>query len=369
MTYKSGKFYFSHDYDESEISSLLVVAHVLNETIIDLPILPELADRLDPDLMYSSISGTAAIEGNPITSDDARKISQGQNLNEYTQKHKQEILNLIEAYRFLNDHGAADKPVILSEDFIKKLHYTITKDVYDEHNIPGQYRNGKVFVGDKAHGGIYTPPKILKDIKKLMHVFVTWINSDELIATDPFIRGALCHYYLCLIHPFWDGNGRTARLLEATILQTANIRYAPQKLSNYYYSSVDDYYIAFSKSIDLKKSATPFIRFVLNAAVESLTLIKGEIISFIRRFALRDYYLHMKQQKQITQRQFDLLNLLLDHPFDFTLKSLFSDLPFSILYQSVSVQTARRDLKKLKTMNFLSLDKTGLYTLNHRALG
>ena len=57
LTVKPGKFYFSAEYDSSQIDSLLVRATVLNETIADLPILPELASQIEPDIMYSSISG------------------------------------------------------------------------------------------------------------------------------------------------------------------------------------------------------------------------------------------------------------------------------------------------------------------------
>ena len=57
----------------------------------------------------------------------------------------------------------------------------------------------------------------------------------------------------CIIHPFWDGNGRTGRLIEAIILQASNIKYVPRELSNYYYRNVDEYYNSFSKSIRIKK--------------------------------------------------------------------------------------------------------------------
>ena len=80
LTFKSGKFYFSELYDGSQIESLLVRANVLNETIVDLPILPELASNIEPNIMYSSISGTAAIEGNPITGEDVKRIAQGEEI-------------------------------------------------------------------------------------------------------------------------------------------------------------------------------------------------------------------------------------------------------------------------------------------------
>lgn len=370
LTFKSGKFYFSDGWNREKVNHLLVQAELLNETVVDLPILPRLADQLNPDIMYSSISGTAMIEGNPITGEDVRKIAEGEDIESYTQKDKQEIKNLIEAYMVA---ATLDPPkegmhVQLTEELIRELHKIITMEIPHEQNVPGQYRNGLVYVGDKAHGGIYTPPKVLDDVKNLMGEYLGWINSPEIVALSPFIRAALAHYYFCLIHPFWDGNGRTARLIEAILLQTAGIKYVPKELSNYYYRNVDDYYIAFSKTIKLKKDVTPFLTLMLKASVESLQEIKKTIIYFIRVFSLKDYYAFQQSKKHITKRQLDLLNLLLDYPTQFTLKDLLSDNPFAILYRNVSVQTARRDLKKLTAKDYLTFEQ-GKFSLNMKVLG
>lgn len=309
------------------------------------------------------------IEGNAITGEDVRRIAEGEDIVSYTQKDKQEIKNLINAYNWLSGIEPSDEPFTLTEDIIRELHKIITSNVPFENNIPGQYRNETVYVGDKAHGGKYKPPKILDDIKNLMAEFINWINSEEIKALNPFIRAALAHYHFCLIHPFGDGNGRTSRIIESLLLQTSNIKYVPNDISNYYYRNVDDYYIAFSKSIELKKNVTPFLEFMLKASIESLQKIKESIIYFIRKFALRDFYAFEKQHKRITKRQFDLLLLLLDNQIQFTLKDLLHKSPFSILYSTVSTQTARRDLKKLTDKNILNVSGKNKYSLNLRALG
>ncbi|RLC05410.1 MAG: hypothetical protein DRH90_06090 [Deltaproteobacteria bacterium] len=98
---------------------------------------------------------------------------------------------------------------------ISDVHRLITHGIDIELNNPGVYRNHKVQVGNRNHGGVYTPPKCLPDINKLMTVFCEWINSEELVKLYPPIRAALTHYYLGLVHPFGDGNGRTARILDS----------------------------------------------------------------------------------------------------------------------------------------------------------
>lgn len=369
LTFKSGKFYFNEKYDSSQVDSLLMRATILSETIVDLPILPELASQIQPDIMYSSIAGTAAIEGNPINTNDVKKIAMGEKIEVYTQKHQQEIKNLISAYDLLTGIKPVEEPLVLTEEFICNLHEIITHDIPDKNNIPGKYRNGIVYVGDRAHGGVYTPPKNIADIKNLMYEFVDWINSDEVLNINPFIRASLAHYYFCTIHPFWDGNGRTARLIEAIMLQASNIKYVPRELSNFYYRNVDEYYNSFSKSIRIKKDASPFLEFSLGATVESLTTIKKTIIFFIRQFTLRDFYTFERRKKNLTARQFELLSLLLENSISFSLKELLETRPFSILYNKVTTQTARRDMKKLAAMGLLSVDEDNKYSLNFKVLG
>lgn len=370
LTFKSGKFYFSEEYDH-KLLVLLERVIVLNETIADLPILPEMASQLEPDIMYSSISSTAAIEGNPITEEGVKRIAEGEDIEEYTKKDKQEISNLIKAYGLLNKAEVSEKPIILSENLIRDLHKIVTHRVPHENNIPGNYRNGIVHVGDIAHGGVYTPPKILSDIKNLIKGYINWINSDEIKILSPFIRAALAHYYFCIIHPFWDGNGRTARLLEAIILQAANIRYVPKELSNFYYRNIDEYYHAFSKTIKLKKDFTPFLSFFLKASDRSLTNIKEDIIYLIRKFTLKDYYVYLKNNKVLRKRQLDLLTLLLDYPsyIEFNMKDLFTLSPLSMLYSKVSDQTARRDIAKLADARLIVKNENEKYNLNLRVLG
>ena len=176
LTFKSGKFYFNEEYDTSQIERLLVRATVLKETIVDLPILPELASQIQPDIMYSSISGTAAIEGNPITGEDVKKIAQGEEIEIYTKKDQQEIKNLIKAYNLLAGIEPTAEPFILTEELICELHKIITSDVPDENNVPGKYRNGLVYVGDKAHGGVDTPLKLIENIRNIMNEIVDWIH-------------------------------------------------------------------------------------------------------------------------------------------------------------------------------------------------
>jgi Fic family protein len=369
MTLKSGNFVFSRKFSYRTISPLIVEAQILYETVNDLPILPEMASILKKDLIRRSIFGTAAIEGNPLPEEKVGQIISDADEKFSEEKAEQEIKNLIRAYAVIDSIKPSDEPPIVNEEFIRDIHEDITRNIRYPENEPGVYRNTKRQVGDKDHGGMYIPPKCLPDIQNLMKEFIEWINGDELRKSEILVRAALTHYYLGLIHPFGDGNGRTARLAEAAILTYGGIKYVPVMLSNYYYQNIDDYYWAYSKSIKNKKhDVTPFIEFVFKGMISSLREIKEGITYFIRIFALRDYYSYLRERRFLTQRQHDLLGTLLNTDVGFTLKDLFSKMPFQILYRNVTERTARNDLKKLTERFYLLRDENNVYSLNIKAL-
>ena len=368
-TFKSGNFIFSWKYSLNEIIVLLVEAEVAYKTLKDLPILPEWATKLEGDLIRRSIFGTAALEGNPLQEDEVAGIIDKKQKPGKMKQAEREIENLIAVYDFVKKLESSGSAFEITEKVIKEVHAIITGKIDYASNLPGKYRNHKVQVGDKDHGGIYTPPKCLPDIEKLMKEFTLWINSDSLKNEDPYIRAGLAHYYLGLIHPFGDGNGRTARIIEAILLRTAGIKYVPVMLSNYYYKNMDDYFRAFSIARKNKeKDTTAFIKFVLQGAVDSLDEIKEGITFHLELLLMRDYCDFLRKRKSLTQRQFDLIDLLLDNPKSFSLQDLFNASPFNTLYRNTSERTARRDLKKLLEENLLYLEN-GKYNLNFQVLG
>lgn len=370
MTFKSGPFAFSCNYSIGKTQPLEIESRILNETIRDLPILPAMGAQIDQDLIKRSIFGTAAIEGNPLSEENVAELIDEIDQEGAKSNHEIEIGNLNTAYKMIKEMQIAGEPLILNEQFIKDLHRIITLDVQSEGNNPGHYRSHKVQVGDRNHGGVHTPPKCLSDIDKLMKSYVHWLNSSELMNLYPPIRAALAHYHFGLIHPFGDGNGRTARLLEAFMMQASGFKYAPVMLSNLYYLNLDDYFWAFSKTIrDRDFAVTHFVHFVLKMFIEALKEIKNNIVHFIRLFSMRDYYTYLKSKRLITQRQFDFLNILLDQNRVFNLKDLFESASFSLLYREVSDRTARRDLEKLEKMGLLSIIDKKQYQLNLKALG
>ena len=111
---------------------------------------------------------------------------------------------------------------------------------------PTHYRDGQNVIRDSGSGDIvYLPPEA-KDVPGLMRDLIVWIN-DELTASElpvPFIA-AIAHYQLATVHPYYDGNGRTARLLTNLVLHKSGYDLKGiYSLEEYYATDLQNYYKA-----------------------------------------------------------------------------------------------------------------------------
>ncbi|TCK60046.1 Fic family protein [Seleniivibrio woodruffii] len=350
MTYKSGKFVFSADYDRLVIDPLVAEVRTLADFMMDLRVFP-VSYRLDEELIIRSIMSTAAIEGNPLTEEEVGEVLNG---GEITNIYQREIFNLKSCYEFLVNWE--NKDFLITEDLCKLFHQYITKDIPHEYNLPGYYRKEKVKVGDKSHGGIYVPPRCFDDIKMLMSAFIEWFQK---LPSDihVFVKAFLLHYYFAKIHPFSDGNGRTARILEGFYLANNGYGFFLKELSNYYYRQVDEYYAAFSNS-HKADDASQFILFCLNIMKTALYERKEQAIEFAKRFAMRDFLDFAYKKKMLKERQFNLLNVLLDieRESEFSKEQLFVTSYFKVIYGKLSDRTVANDLNYLVSQNLLIKD-------------
>jgi Fic family protein len=371
LTFKSGNFPFSRRYDAGEVGDVISEACAVYETVANLPILPGLASRLEEEVIRRSIFSTAAIEGNPLSEGQVADIHASATDEPLMGAPEREIQNLKAAYaqtvKKRRQNPACGFEV--GEDLIREYNRLITEGIDYKLHTPGGYRGHTVEVGDLTHGGVYRPPKILKDVENLMSAFVEWINSREIKELGEVERAALAHYHLACIHPFGDGNGRTARLLEASMIAACGIRYVPEMLSNYYYTHMDEYYTVFRESQKCGEAdITPFMAFFARAFSASTRELRDKIHGYIRVMSLKTHYADLRRERRLTKRQYGLLALLLETDLKFTLKDLQLDPKFGGLYGSASELTARRDLKKLTEMALLKKED-GRYALNFRVLG
>ncbi len=154
------------------------------------------------------------IEGNRLNINEADAVIQNQKLTiKDRQRDVSEVRNYWTALLFVEECAA--KKMLLTEELICKLHAIVEKG---KRAKPTPYRDGQNAIRDSASGSIiYLPPEA-PDVPELMSGLVAWVKQAEKENVPAPLIAALVHYQFVTIHPFYDGNGRTARLLATFIL-------------------------------------------------------------------------------------------------------------------------------------------------------
>jgi Fic family protein len=173
------------------------------------PLSPEIIRKLDEQFTVELTYNSNAIEGNTLSLRETELIiNRGLTIGNKTLKEHFEAINHKEGIQYLADFVQKQKE--LDENTILEIHKLILKNI-DEVEA-GHYRQSNVMIV----GAIHLPPSAIK-IQRLMGEFMEWYyeNKTRLSVVE---LAALSHYKIVYIHPFIDGNGRTARLLMNLIL-------------------------------------------------------------------------------------------------------------------------------------------------------
>lgn len=375
MTHRSGKFVFQPGIDMERLQPTLDRVRDAHERFTGIPTVPDVASKLVDIVLVSSIHGTDTIEGGSMSEDEIKRIL-GSDLKREKDQREQRVVNLKKAYDFVDSlsENISNKsnpyeiaPIFLLEEKpVREIHKIITDKLVMPNNVPGKYRdNPKGFstrVGNLEHGGVYVPPKCLADVTALMEEFTNWANSEYICGLDPLIRAPLIHYYFESIHPFWDGNGRVGRLLEALVLKCSGFEYTPYMLSKLYQEHVDEYFSVFNNTHNLvkKKETAPNNEFVLFFLQKMLAVLNrlhntaNELIGFILYEARVG---NLLGRKDINQRQYLLINGLLNEDMGnyIDLRELRFRQWFQNIYSKVSKRTERRDMIKLDEHDLIEL--------------
>ena len=144
-------------------------------------------------------------------------------------------------------------------------------------------------------------------------------HRGEFREHDGIIQAMAAHYHIGAMHPFGDGNGRTARALEAFMLRKAGVNDRVMvSLSNYYYSHKDEYLGSLFESRQRGHDLTPFLRFALPAVTERCNAVVEKILVNHKRSLFREFarslfgQLRSRRRRGLVERQLQILETLLD---------------------------------------------------------
>jgi len=298
-------------------------------------------------LLLQEAKDSSAIENIITTHDDLFKAElQFENIKSLEAK---EVQSYSEALK--TGFGLVSENGLLRCNDIVKIQEVLEKNKAGFRKVPGT-----VLSNSETGETIYTPPQDSAEIEGLMSNLEQFINDDEILDVDPLIKMAVIHFQFESIHPFYDGNGRTGRIINILYLVQKQLLNLPiLYLSRYIINHKPEYY----KLLQQVRDQGEWEEWVLYM-LEAIETTSKEVLSLII-----DIKALMQEYKNILRNRYkfysqDLLNNLFKHPY--------TKIEFVVEDLGVSRITASNYLNKLAKDGLLVEQKigTGKYYVNNR---
>ena len=217
-----------------------------------------------------------------------------------------------------------------------------------EHNKAGIRKNpGTKLVNSKTGEVIYIPPQEEKEIRDLLKNLEDYINNSD-DENDPLIKMALIHYQFESIHPFYDGNGRTGRILNILYLVLNNLLDSPiLYLSNYINKNKTEYYKLFTEFRE-NNNYEDWIIYILKGIEET----SQKTILLIKQLQL---------MIEAYQEEFKTLlpKIYSDELLDSIFYEVYTRIPYIEKRCNITRQTAATHLNSLVNVGMLEYEKIG----------
>jgi Fic family protein len=273
------------------------------EVILNSPFIPKWEVTLRREAIIRKAHSSTAIEGNILSLEQVSDLADGREVMA-SRKDKQEVLNYLSVLEKTAKLADGNK---ITEKNILSMHKMLVKGVLENPSDCGRYRNRYVVVGNRLTREIIFRPPANKDVPGLVRDMVKWLNSGQAKELDPVIKAGITHYEFVRIHPFVDGNGRTARVLAALILYISGFD-AKQFfcLDDYYDSNRPAYYTALrsvnQKTLDL----TGWLEYFVEGVNVSIEKVKERVV----RLSSERLRKTKRGQIALTERQMKIIEFI-----------------------------------------------------------
>ena len=299
-------------YNAIEILPELVDARAAVLALTEIPSQRSWAEKLQVMQLKREVAGTSRIEGADFTErelDEAMKESPEQ-LQTRSQK---QAATAVATYKWIANLPD-DKPI--TADLICDIHRKLIIGADDDHCPPGQIRSKdqNVNFGIPRHRGATGGTECKKAFEALLLAV-----KNEFLHHDPLVQALTIHYHFAAMHPFLDGNGRTARALEALILQRSGLRDTLFiAMSNYYYEEKNGYLAALAQVRANNQDLTAFLKFGLKGVKLQCRRLLQEIRVNVQKALFKNMMfdlfnrLQSPRKRVMKDRHLRILKLLLE---------------------------------------------------------
>lgn len=326
--------------------------------------LAQVANQLQREVLVQSVFGTNTIEGANLTEEGTGRSL---DLDPAQVQAEQDIRvrNIQSAYD-LAVRSAETPGWTLSVEYLRQAHAAICRDLPHPDNVPGRFRDNPrerpTVVDDAAHGGVYRPPQYGGDIRRLVEGLVEWHGMLVESGVSPLIRAPLVHLYFELIHPFWDGNGRVGRVLEATLLRQAGYQYAPFALAKFYQEQIHRYFALFNqcRKAEVRGDAHPnhaFVAFHLEGLRVVIERLHERVNNMVHVLLFEARARQQLDARQINARQYAIVRHVIEHRRPLPMATLRADPRYQAMYLGKTDKTRQRDLRRLLESGLIHQDE------------
>jgi Fic family protein len=271
------------------------------EHLAGAPLKPDVALKMYCVTLVKGALATTAIEGNTLSEDQVRGIFDGSyKAPPSRQYQEQEVRNVLDALDNLHNRIVAGEDIPITPELICDFNRLVLEGThYREGVVPGVIRTESVVVGNYRAAPA-------EDCACLLERLADWLNGPIFMNEDPEIQFALslaravyAHLYIAWIHPFGDGNGRTARLLEFLILARGGTVPIPAAhlLSDHYNLTRDRYYDELARSSKPGQNTLGFLAYAIEGFIDGIR----EVIEMVRAQQLAVAWVNYVHERFLTQ--------------------------------------------------------------------
>ena len=294
---------------------------------------------------------TTHIEGTHLSLDQSKRLIAGEKMAGVDAEDVKELLNYKKAFDFVADYVSSQGPI--TEALIREIHRRLVGGVRGNSAEPGLYRTLQNYVANSITKEIiYTPPAAY-DLPLLMGELVDWLQVEKKI--PPVLVAGIAQFQLVHIHPFLDGNGRTARLLSTLCLYRSGYDFKRLfTISEYYDRNRQEYYSAIQSVRNNQMDMTGWLEYFTQALEAQMQEIKLKGSRAIQLDVLVLQY-------NLSARQKVALEGLMQKDEPFTIQE------YEALCQEVNRRTLQRDLTDLIEKGLISqegIKRAARYRIN-----
>lgn len=316
------------------------------EVIVNAPLIPAWEAKFRKEAIERTVHHGTHLEGNRLSEEEVKDLLDGREVIA-RDRDIQEVINYRNVLKFIDQIASQigpGNPYVLTIDTILEIHRIAVEKIL-AFEQSGHFRFRQVVVKNTQTGAIsYTPPPAA-EIPYLVEDLVSWINSDEVKEMHPVIKAGIIHYELARIHPFVDGNGRTARAVATLVmfLDGYDIRkfFA---LEEYFDQNPMDYYVTLQAVSNQRvldthdRDLTPWLEYFVKGVAIELNTVKERVKRISADARVKD---KLGEQVELNERQMMIMEYL--HRY-----KQMQNKDFRKIFPDFSDDTVLREIRFLK---------------------